>query len=94
MLFPFFWAVETWIVWRLTNPWIAAVFLASLPVSGLLAYRYLGGLAGLRDRLRFGLLSLTRHHAARRLLIHRGEILEELERAKADYLTATHGSSF
>ena len=94
VLFPFFWAVETWIVWRLTNPWIAAVFLASLPVSGLLAYRYLGGLAGLRDRLRFGLLSLTRHHAARRLLIHRGEILDELERAKADYLTATHGSSF
>jgi len=48
----------------------------------------------LRDRLRFGLLSLTRHHAARRLLIHRGEILDELERAKTDYLTATHGSSF
>lgn len=94
VLFPFFWAVETWIVWRLTTLWIAAVFLASLPVSGLLAYRYLGGLAGLRDRLRFGLLSLTRHHAARRLLIHRGEILDELERAKTDYLTATHGSSF
>jgi 1-acyl-sn-glycerol-3-phosphate acyltransferase len=94
VLFPFFWAVETWIVWRLTTLWIAAVFLASLPVSGLLAYRYLGGLAGLRDRLRFRLLSLTRHHAARRLLIHRGEILDELERAKTDYLTATHGSSF
>ncbi|MEK6665179.1 MAG: lysophospholipid acyltransferase family protein [candidate division NC10 bacterium] len=94
VLFPFFWAVETWIVWRLTNLWIAAVFLASLPVSGLLAYRYLGGLGRFGHQMRFGVLAVTRNHAARRLLIHRREILEELERAKTDYLTATHGSSF
>ena len=94
VLFPLFWAIETWIVWRLTNIWIAAVFLASLPVSGLLAYRYLGGLGRLGHRLRFGVLAVTRNHAARRLLIHRREILDELERAKTDYLTATHGSSF
>jgi 1-acyl-sn-glycerol-3-phosphate acyltransferase len=94
VLFPLFWAIETWIVWRLTSLWIAAVFLASLPVSGLLAYRYLGGLGRLGHQLRFGVLAVTRSHATRRLLIHRREILDELERAKTDYLAATHGSSF
>jgi glycerol-3-phosphate O-acyltransferase / dihydroxyacetone phosphate acyltransferase len=85
VLFPLFWAIETWIVWHLTSLWVAAVFVVSLPLSGLLAYPY---------QLRFGVLAATRHHAARRLLLHRREILDELERAKTDYLTATHGSSF
>jgi len=94
VLFPLFWAVETWVVWRVTTFWIAALFLASLPVSGLLAYRYLRGLGRLRQQWRFGILSVTRNQAARRLLVHRQQILEELERAKNDYLAATQGSSF
>ncbi len=94
VLLPFFWGIETWAVWRLTEPWIAAVFLASLPVSGLLAYRYLGGLGHLRNQAKFGLLSVTRSHAAHRLLAQRQEILDELESAKRDYLAVTHGSSF
>jgi hypothetical protein len=94
VLFPLFWAVETWVVWRLTTIWIAALFLASLPVSGLLAYPYLGGIGRLRQQWRFGMLSVTRNQAARRLLVHRQQILEELERAKNDYLVATQGSSF
>ncbi len=94
VLVPFFWGIETWLVWRLTNLWIAALFLASLPLSGLLAYRYLGGLGRLQHQLRFGVLAVTRSQAARRLLVHRRLILDELERAKTDYLTATHGSSF
>lgn len=94
VLFPLFWAVETWVVWRLTTFWIAALFLASLPFSGLLAYRYLGGLGRLRQQWRFGMLSVTRNQAARRLLVHRQQILEELESAKNDYLAATQGSSF
>ena len=94
VLFPLFWAVETWVVWRLTTFWIAALFLASLPVSGLLAYPYLGGLGRLRQQWRFGMLSVTRNQAARHLLVHRQQILEELERAKNDYLAATQGSSF
>ena len=92
--FPLFWSLQTWIVWRLAGAAWAAAFAASLPLSGLAAYRYLGGIARLRSQIRFGALSLTRHHAASRLLAVRREIIAELERAKTDYLAATKGSTF
>jgi 1-acyl-sn-glycerol-3-phosphate acyltransferase len=92
--FPLFWSVETWAVWRLGGAAWAAAFAASLPLSGLLAYRYLGGMARLTSEIRFGALTLTRRHAASRLLTARREIIGELERAKTDYLAATKGSSF
>ncbi len=94
VLFPLFWGLETWVVWRLTSLITALVFLASLPLSGLFASRYLGGIGRLRQRTRFARLALTRSHAASRLLTARQEILKELERAKNDYLAATKGSSF
>jgi len=94
VLFPLFWGLETWVVWRLTSLVAALLFFASLPLSGLLAYRYLGGLTRLRQELGFARLALTRNHAATRLLVERQEILSELDRAKRDYLTATKGSSF
>lgn len=92
--FPLFWGIESWVVWRMTSVATALVFLASLPLSGLLAYRYLGGIARLGHEARFAALALTRSHAASRLLAARQEILKELERAKTDYLAATKGSSF
>jgi glycerol-3-phosphate O-acyltransferase/dihydroxyacetone phosphate acyltransferase len=92
--YPLFWGLETWIVWRLAGAGWAAAFALSLPLSGVLAYRYLVGAGRLRSRLRFGALALTREHAARRLVTERQEVLAELERAKNDYLTATKGSSF
>jgi len=91
---PGFWGLETWIIWRLAGPAWAAAFAASLPLCGLAAYRYLGGLGRLRSQLRFALLALTQHRAATRLLAERQAIIGELERAKADYLAATRGSSF
>ncbi len=94
VLFPLFWGLETWVVWRLTSLATALLFLASLPLSGLLAYRYLGGIGRLSQRTQFALLALTRSHAASRLLTARKDILKELERAKDDYLAATKGSSF
>jgi len=92
--FPLFWGLETWIVWRQWGAAWAVLFAASLPLSGLLAYRYLGGMARLGSQLRFGVLSLTRHQAASRLLTARQAIVAELERAKTDYLAATRGSTF
>ncbi|MFQ5828064.1 MAG: lysophospholipid acyltransferase family protein [Candidatus Methylomirabilia bacterium] len=94
VLFPFFWAVETWVVWRLTEIKAALLFLASVPVTGLVAYHYLGRLARLRHMLRFARLAFTRRRAATRIMAVRREILQELDRAKYDYLTATKGSSF
>jgi hypothetical protein len=39
-------------------------------------------------------VALTRHQAATRLLAERRRLIDLLERAKNDYLTATKGSSF
>jgi glycerol-3-phosphate O-acyltransferase / dihydroxyacetone phosphate acyltransferase len=90
--FPLFWGVEIWIIWRLGGALWALLFAASLPVSGLLGYRYLGGVGRLRSQLRFGWLSVTRHQAASRLLAARQEIIAELEKAKSDYLAAKGGT--
>ncbi len=92
--FPVFWTLETWLVGRWRGPAIAGVFALTLPVSGLIAYRYLAGAGRLTRRLRFAALVLTREQDARRLVLERRAIVGELERAKADYLTATRGSSF
>ena len=84
--FPLFWALETSLVgWVAGLRWALAFFL-SLPLGGLIAYRYLIGTGRLRHQLRFGALLLTRAQEARRLLAERREIVEELERAKRDYL--------
>ena len=94
LAYPLFWALEIWLVGRLAGPRWGVAFALSLPVTGLLAFRYLVGAGRLRGRLRFGLVALTREHDARRLVAERGEILAELERAKTEYLAATRGSSF
>lgn len=90
--FPLFWGAEVWIIWRLGGALWALLFAASLPVSGLLGYRYLGGVGRLGSQLRFGWLSLTRHQAASRLLAARQEIIAGLEKAKSDYLAAKGGT--
>lgn len=90
--FPLFWGAEIWIIWRLGGALWTLLFAASLPVSGLLGYRYLGGVGRLGNQLRFGWLSLTRHQAASRLLAARQEIIAGLEKAKSDYLAARGGT--
>ncbi len=92
--FPLFWGLETWVVGTLLGWAWGLAFLVSLPLSGLVAYRYLGGVGRLRRQLRFGLLALRRRPAAGRLLAMRQAIVAELERAKDDYLAATRGSTF
>jgi 1-acyl-sn-glycerol-3-phosphate acyltransferase len=92
--FPLFWGLEVWIVWRLAGALWAALFALSLPLSGLAAYRYLGGMSRLRSRLRLGWVSVGRGQAASRLLAERRELVALLEQAKADYLAVTRGSPF
>jgi glycerol-3-phosphate O-acyltransferase / dihydroxyacetone phosphate acyltransferase len=91
--FPVFWGLEIWAVWWLAGPYWAALFAVTLPFSGLLAYRYLGGMARLGSELRFGVLALGRRQAAARLLAARQSIIALLDQAKTDYLAATHGST-
>jgi hypothetical protein len=89
---PVFWAIEIWLVWRLAGAGWALGFAASLPVSGVIAYHYWAGLGRLRSRLRFAALATSHHQAASRLLAERQAIIEELERARADYVKATAGT--
>jgi glycerol-3-phosphate O-acyltransferase/dihydroxyacetone phosphate acyltransferase len=91
--FPLFWGLEVWIAWRLAGALWAALFALSLPLSGLAAYRYLGGMSRLRSQLRLGWVSLGRGQAASRLLAERRELVALLEQAKMDYLAATRGST-
>jgi hypothetical protein len=82
--FPLFWTIETSLVgWTVGVRWALGFFL-SLPLGGVIAYRYLVGTGRLRHQLRFGALLLTRAQEARRLLAERREIVEELERARRD----------
>jgi hypothetical protein len=92
--FPLFWGLETWLVARWTSLLWAVAFAVSLPVSGILAYRYLVGVHRARGALRLVMLRLRQRHAARRLLEERRDILAELDRARRDYLAATKGSPF
>jgi glycerol-3-phosphate O-acyltransferase / dihydroxyacetone phosphate acyltransferase len=88
---PLFWALETSLVgWAASLRW-ALPFFVSLPVGGLVAYRYLAGTGRWRHQLGFGALLLTRAQEARRLVAERREIVEELERAKRDHLRGVKG---
>ena len=91
---PLCWGLETWIVWRFFGAMWAALFALSLPVTGILAYRYLGGARRLGSQIHFGLLSLTRRQAVSRLLEERQAIIYLLDQAKTDYFAATRGSTF
>jgi hypothetical protein len=91
---PVFWGLETWLVARGAGGTIALLFALSLPVSGLLAFRYLRGAGRLGRVLRFSTFALTHAQDARRLVAEREAIIVDLDRAKTDYLTATRGSSF
>jgi 1-acyl-sn-glycerol-3-phosphate acyltransferase len=84
--FPLGWGLETWLVWRVAGAGWAIAFAASLPLGGLAAYHYLRGVNRLRARIGFAALALTHRQAAARLLVERRLILEDLERAKADFL--------
>jgi glycerol-3-phosphate O-acyltransferase/dihydroxyacetone phosphate acyltransferase len=91
--FPLFWALETSLVgWAAGLRW-ALAFFVSLPLGGLIAYRYLAGTGRLRHQFRFGALLLTRAQEARRLLAERRELIEELERTGRDYLGSAKRSS-
>ena len=92
--YPVFYGLETWLVFRAAGGLAAALFALSLPISGLIAYRYLSGAGRFRSRLRWAMLAATQEAAARRLIAEREAIVAELERAKTEWLTATRGSSF
>jgi glycerol-3-phosphate O-acyltransferase / dihydroxyacetone phosphate acyltransferase len=91
---PLFWGLETWLVAQATTaPWTIA-FIVSLPISGVIAYRYRAGAARFRANLRLARLGLVHGPARARLVSERAAIIEEIERAKRDYFAATKGTSF
>src|SRR5437667_1772329 len=92
--YPLFSGLETWLVARWAPPRWTAAFALSLPISGVIAYRYRVGAARFRANLRMARLGIVHGSARARLLAERAAIMDELERAKRDYVAATKGSSF
>ena len=82
--FPLFWTLETWVVGQLSGAAGAVIFALSLPLTGVVAYRYLVGADSLRSGLRVAVLALTCERAARYLVIEREAIIAEIERAQTD----------
>jgi hypothetical protein len=91
---PLFWSLEVWLVARIVGARIALLFALTLPLSGLIAFRYLRGAGRLGQVLRFSAFALTHEGDARRLVGERRALIADLDRAKTDYLAATRGSSF
>ena len=91
---PLFWGIETWLVARWASARWTALFALSLPITGVIAYRYRVGAARFRANLRLARLGLVHGPARTRLVAERAAIVQELERAKRDYVAATKGSSF
>lgn len=92
--FPVFWGLETWLVARWASaPW-TITFALSLPISGVIAYRYRVGAARFRSSVRLARLGIVHDSVRVRLIAERAAIIDELEGAKRDYFAATKGSSF
>src|SRR4030095_16516848 len=53
---PLFWSLETLLVWWVAGLRWALAFFLSLPLGGLIAYRYVIGTGRVRHRVRFGAL--------------------------------------
>ena len=92
--FPLFWGLETWAVSAWASLRATVAFAVSLPISGLIAYRYLVGARHFRSSLRLARLGIVHGPVRNRLIAELAAIIDELERAKREYLTATKGSSF
>jgi glycerol-3-phosphate O-acyltransferase/dihydroxyacetone phosphate acyltransferase len=91
--YPVFWGLEIWLVGLALGWRLALLFALTLPVSGLIAYRYLVGAGRLRSQFRLGMLALRQGAVAKRLVAERQELMAELERAKNDYMAASRRSS-
>jgi glycerol-3-phosphate O-acyltransferase / dihydroxyacetone phosphate acyltransferase len=91
--YPVFWGLEIWLVWLVLGWRLALLFALTLPVSGLIAYRYLVGAGRLRSQFRLGMLALRQGTVAKRLVAERQELMAKLERAKNDYMAASRRST-
>ena len=91
---PVFWGLEIWAVSRWATVAGTVAFALSLPISGVIAYRYRVGAARFRSSLRLARLGMVQGPARARLVAERAAIIAELERATRDYIAATKGSSF
>jgi hypothetical protein len=85
--FPFFYALQTWLVRHWMGSWIALAYFLLLPVTGLFALFYAEDLAGFTEEIRVFLLHLLRGDRMDRLQKRRDRIIRELERGRDEYLS-------
>src|SRR5437899_9126189 len=75
--FPVFYGLETWLVFRAAGGLAAALFALSLPLSGLIAYRYLAGAGRFGRRIRFALPAAKPAPAAAAPVVERAPIVSD-----------------
>lgn len=86
--FPLFYGIQTAIVaWLTGNMWIALAYLVSLPITGLIAYRYNMSVPNTMKFLKVIALSITDRKTISDLIKQRVLILVELNKAKKLYLS-------
>jgi 1-acyl-sn-glycerol-3-phosphate acyltransferase len=86
MSFPFFYALQCWLVSFWLDMGTAMVYLISLPLTGLFALWYGEVLIGFVEEVRVFFLHLLRRDLMERLEKRRAHILAELDRGREDYL--------
>lgn len=85
--FPLFYALQTWLVARSACGSLATLYLLALPVSGLLALRYQEAIRDLAEETRVFLLHFLRKDLMARLRLRGGQIREELDRCREEFLS-------
>jgi hypothetical protein len=87
LVFPAWYALETWLALRFLPLTVALVFAGTLPLTGLIALLSLEGLAARRRRhAREAARGVAGPEALRKLKDQRADLLAELDRARAEIL--------
>ena len=88
--FPLFYALQTWLVWRLTHSGLwAGLYLLSLPVTGFFALAFDRWLTAWRGQWRVGWLGRKRESLLEVLRQERVALLADLEQARGEWRAGT-----
>lgn len=86
--FPIFYGLQIWTFhWLTQDFWLTLVYFISLPLTGFFALFYVNYFQSTRNKWRVFSLFFKKTALVSQLIAKRTEILQELEKAKEDYLT-------
>ena len=88
LTFPLFYFLQSWFVAKITGgaSWLPWLYFISLPVSGFFVLHYWGRLLRSRDHWKMVSLFYRRNKLVNNLIVQRAILINELEKAKVQYL--------